>query len=99
MNPQYDYVCALKVQHIQECAVATALNSLGSDSGYICLSRPTQDAYTKLVKTLLTADQFDWLEYWMYECDFGNSTHTIYINDEAYQINNLTLYKFLELTQ
>lgn len=95
----YDYVQALKTQHIQECAVAQAFNTLGSECDYICLSKPTQDAYTKLVKTLLTPDQFDWLEYWMYECDFGNSEHQITVDNHNYTINNLTLYKFLELTQ
>jgi hypothetical protein len=99
MNPQYDYVCALKTQHQQECLLAQALNTLGSDSGYICLSQPVQDAYTKLVKSLITQDQFSWLEYWMYECDFGNSDHTININDQTYVISDITLYKFLELTQ
>lgn len=99
MNPQYDYVQALKVQYIQEGILGQALHNLGSDSAYIHLSKPIQDAYTKLIKTLITQDQFEWLEYWMYECDFGESDHTIHVNDQVYQINNLTLYQFLELTQ
>ena len=99
MNIQYDYVQALKTQHILESAVAESLRSLGSDCEYVYLSKPTQDAYTKMVKTLLTQDQFNWLEYWMYECDFGNSTHQIHVNNQKHTVNDLTLYKFLELTQ
>ena len=95
----YDYVQALKTQHIQEQALAQVLNTLGSECDYICLSKPTQDAYTKLVKTLLTPEQFDWLEYWMYECDFGQRDHEITINYQHYKVNEITLYKFLEITQ
>ena len=95
----YDYVQALKTQYIQEQALGQALYSLGSDSAIIHVSKPIQDAYTKLVKTMLTPAQFDWLEYWMYECDFGNSEHQITVDNHNYTINNLTLYKFLELTQ
>lgn len=99
MNPQYDYVQALKTQFIQEQALAQALRSLGSDCSYVHVAEPVETAYTKLIRSLITQDQFEWLEYWMYECDFGNSTHTIHVNDCVYTINNLTLYKFLELTQ
>lgn len=95
----YDYVCAINTQTILESAVAESLRSLGSDCDYVHLSEPTQAAYTKLVRSLLTPDQFDWLEYWMYECDFGNSNHQITINNTNYTIKNLTLQQYLELTQ
>lgn len=93
----YNYAMA----HIQQSAgidqLNTALRSLGSDSYLFSLCEPIERAYAELVEELLGSELFQWLMWWMYETDHGTKPMEFFINQYAYNVQDMTLYKFLEL--
>ena len=93
----YDYINAVHTQVVYEEAFDIALTSLGSERGITQLGKVVQDAYTELVKSLITPEQWDWVEYWMWECNFGDSTHAFTIDGLVYNISEITLLKYLEI--
>lgn len=74
-----------------------ALRALGSDSYVFSLCEPVESAYTNLVAELLGPELFDWLMWWMYECDHGTKNMQFNINGTAYYPTQMTLLQFLEL--
>lgn len=94
-----EYCKALLSQHQGEFALNRALNGLGSDNQIVSLAGPITAAYTALVKDLLGESLFDWLEWWMYECDYGTESKAfrIYKQDRwfEYDTKDLSLYEFL----
>lgn len=93
----YDYVNAVYTQTVYEAAFDVALSSLGSETSITQLGKAVQDGYTELVKSMLTPEQWDWVEYWMWECDFGNSSLNFTINGVVYNITETTLLKYLDV--
>lgn len=88
----YDYITAVQAQRTYEQSVSKAL---GID--FIELGNHVQDAYTQLVKSMMSEDQWQWVEYWMWECNFGDSELYFAINRVTYKIKDLTLEKYLEV--
>ena len=95
----YDYINAVYTQTVYEEAFDIALTSLGSETSITQLGKAVQDGYTELVKSLVTLEHWDWIEYWMWECNFGDSSLAFSINDKTYKINEITLLKYLELIE
>lgn len=93
----YNYAMA----HIQQSAgidqLNTALRSLGSDSYLFSLCEPIERAYTELVEELLGPELFQWLMWWMYECDHGTKPMHFYIGEQEHDPTTMTLYRFLEI--
>ena len=93
----YDYAMA----HIKQSAgmdqLNRALNSLGSDNYVASICEPLEVAYNELVAELLGEELYDWLMWWMYECDHGTRRMEFWINDVKYDPTTMTLYKFLEI--
>ena len=93
----YDYAMA----HIQQSAgvdqLNTALAALGSDNYMFSLCEPLEAAYTKLVEGILGPELWDWLTWWMYETNMGKDPMEFSVNGIAYNPQDITLYKFLEI--
>jgi hypothetical protein len=93
----YDYCMA----HLQQSAAVDqfnqALDALGSDNCVFSLCEPLEAAYTQLVEELLGPQLWDWLMWWMYECDYGSRTLEFTINGVHYCPEDMTLYRFLEI--
>ena len=93
----YDYVQALLTQNAGEFWVQRAFNTLGSDNQVFSLSDPLRKAYAELVQESIGEHLWDWLEWWIYETNFGENSMLFTIQQETYDPTNLTLYKFLEI--
>ena len=96
-NIAYNYVNAVKHQDESTQALNQAFCALGSLNQVLSLCEPISAAYTQLVQELLTPKQFSWLEYWMFECDYGTTNRYFAIDNKSYQTQDMTLYKFLEV--
>ena len=95
----YNYAMAMRTQRTYENVVSSALGSLCSDNQIFSLAEPLESAYTDLVQTLLSPELFEWLMWWMYDCDYGTKPYTFStgLDKEIYDPTELTLYKFLEI--
>lgn len=88
---------ALIQQRAGEEMLSTALQTLGSDNQVFGLAEPIEGAYTELVAELIGPELFDWLMWWMYECDHGQRKMEFTINGTEYDPTTMTLYRFLEI--
>jgi hypothetical protein len=93
----YNYAQAMIVQRAGEEMVSKAFNSLGSDNQIFGLAEPIEGAYTTLVAELLGDELFDWLMWWMYDCDHGTKAMHFQIDGVEHDPTQMTLYKFLML--
>lgn len=93
----YNYCMANLTQTAAIEQVNTALRSLGSDNMIFSLCEPLESAYTKLVEQLLGPQLWDWLMWWMYETDYGSRTMEFTVDGVAYNPEDMTLYRFLEI--
>ena len=87
MNPQqiaYDYINAHQVQRCYEDKVNQALQLLNPDNQIFGLCDSLSTAYDKLVLSTLGEDTFEWLLWWMYECDYGRDPKSFTINHVEY---------------
>lgn len=74
-----------------------ALRTLGSDNQIIDLCEPILVAYRKLLSQNLGQELMDWLDWWMYETDYGSKAMIFSINNTKYDPTTMTLYRFLEI--
>lgn len=93
----YDYCMAMIQQRHGEDQVSKAFVALGSDNQIFALAEPLESAYTKLVHELIGEELFDWLQWWMYECEYGTRQMHFVVNNTTYDPTTITLFKFLEL--
>jgi hypothetical protein len=93
----YDYCMANITQSAAVDQVNTALRSLGSDNYLFSVCEPLESAYTQLVESLLGPELWDWLTWWMYQTDNGQRHMEFSINGVAYNPQDMTLYRFLEI--
>jgi len=93
----YDYVQALLTQNAGEAWIQRAFNTLGSDNQVFSVSDPLRKAYAELVKESIGEHLWDWLEWWIYETDFGEKQGNFVCAGQEYSAPDITLYKFLEI--
>jgi hypothetical protein len=93
----YEYVTALNHQYQLESALNTAFQQLDSNNQIFGVCGPVTKAYTSLVESLLTPQQVYWLEYWIYECDFGRTGLKFSVNNEMYNTLDMTFFKYWEI--
>lgn len=74
-----------------------ALRTLGSDNQIIDLCEPILVAYRKLLTTYIGQEMMDWLDWWMYETDYGTKPMHFSIDKVGYDPTQMTLYRFLEI--
>jgi patatin-like phospholipase/acyl hydrolase len=93
----YDYAMATIKQSAGEQMLDKALRTLGSDNQIIDLCEPILVSYRKLLTQTLGLELMDWLDWWMYETDYGKTNMEFSINNTSYDPTTMTLYRFLEL--
>ena len=94
----YDYIQSCQVQSCFTSKVDEAFRLLCDQNQVFGLQDPTQKSYKKLVLDILGTNNMDWLEYWQFETDYGNQSREIIIDNQSYDCEELTLFKFLKLT-
>ena len=92
----YNYCQAMITQRAREEMVGKALACINPDNQIFGLADAVEGPYTELVAELLGPELFDWLMWWMYECDHGTQNMGFSINGTEYDPTTMTLYKFLE---
>jgi hypothetical protein len=93
----YDYAMATIKQNTGEQMLDQALRTLGSDNQIIDLCEPILVAYRQLLSTYIGPELLDWLDWWMYETDYGKTNMEFSIDGVLYDPTQMTLYRFLEL--
>lgn len=93
----YDYAMATIRQSQGEQLLDQALRTLGSDNHVIDLCEPILVAYRRLLTQTIGPEMMDWLDWWMYECDYGTQPMEFTIDDTSYDPTTMTLYRFLEI--
>ena len=93
----YDYAMATTKQSAGEQMLDRALRTLGSDNQIIDLCEPILVAYRKLLTTTIGPELMDWLDWWMYETEYGSKSMHFSIDGKEYDPTTITLYKFLEI--
>lgn len=94
-----DYVQATQTQTQQTLQLEQALQALNPDNQVFGLADLVQQAYTNLVKEILGPDQFSWLEWWMYETNYGTESLKFTVNNKTYDPKLISLSKFLNLLE
>ena len=93
----YNYCMALQTQRARDQGVDLVLKCINADNQIFGLADAVEGPYTELVQELLGPELFDWLMWWMYECDHGQVNMLFTINGTSYDPTEMTLYKFLEV--
>ena len=93
----YNYVQALIKQRAYEAQLNSALQLINRDNEVYGLADPIEGQYTDLVLELLGPELFEWVMWWMYECDYGTKDMEFQIDDTSYSPTSMTLYRFLEI--
>ena len=93
----YDYAMATITQRAGEDMLDKALCTLGSDNHIIDLCEPILVPYRKLLTTTIGPQLMDWLDWWMYETDYGKVNMEFTVNGTSYDPTTMTLYRFLEI--
>lgn len=93
-----EYVNAIEKQARLKAALNLSFVKYRVDAEVITL---TPDAYIRayenLLKSVIGENNFTWLEWWAYECDFGTEDRKFWINEKEYDVSLLTLEQFLNL--
>ena len=92
----YDYAMATIKQSQGEALLDQALRALGSDNQIIDLCEPILVPYRKLLAQTIGPEMMDWLDWWMYETDYGTKAMSFSIDGVEYDPTTMTLYRFLE---
>ena len=93
----YDYCQAMLTQSIYTDKVSKAFQVINLDNQVFGLADPVEAPYTKLVEELLGTELFDWIMWWMYECEHGTKAMQFTVDGIEHDPTTMTLYKFLEL--
>lgn len=93
----YDYCMAMILQRANNERLDMALQLINPDNQVFGLADAVEGPYTKLVEQLLGPELFEWLMWWMYECDHGTKPMHFYIGEQEHDPTTMTLYRFLEI--
>jgi len=94
----YDYVQACRTQDCYEHNINRAFQQLDPDNQIFGLAYPLRKHYEEIVHEILGEEIAEWIYYWRYECDYGQESRDIVINGVEYNTQDITLYKYLEVT-
>ena len=100
MNKQkiaHTYAQATKLQGTATDQFNIGLCSLGMDNYVFSLAEPIETAYTQLVEELLGPELFEWLNWWIYETDYGTQNMTFALNGQDYDPTQFDFDQFWRL--
>lgn len=93
----YDWVQAQIVSVARQDQLNRALQAIHPDNQVIDLDVVNR-YYTDLVKSLIKARAWSWIDWWCWECDFGKASCKFSVNHQWYNTQDMTFLKFWELT-
>ena len=93
----YNYAQAIRQQHEQTELLHRALQTLNPDNQAFGLADPVEGAYSRLVQELLTPELWEWLQWWMWETNWGTEPREFSVNNQHYNAQDITLLKLLNL--
>jgi hypothetical protein len=93
----YRYIQACQVQDCYEDQVSAAFQLINSDNQVYGLADPLHKAYRELVANLLGFEQFEWVEWWQYETNYGKDDMNFVVAGAKYTTKGMTLLKFLDI--
>lgn len=91
------YVSAEQAQRDKEFALHNALKSFNEDNMLMCVSSDLSANYKELVHSFLIKSQIDWLEWWMWETDFGKGSYDFSIGQKDYSSKDMYFDEFWKL--
>jgi hypothetical protein len=94
----YEYITACQVQTCYENKLNQALQLINPDNQVFGLADHIHKPYEELMLEILGEEIMDWIYYWQYECGYGKESRDIVIDEVEYNTQDITLYKFLEVT-
>lgn len=77
-----EYVKAIKNQSDLEDELNKTIQKLGTENCIFSLSESLREAYSWTIKNILGDDLYDWVEWWMYEAEFGTRPMKFFIPDK-----------------
>ena len=93
----YRYIQACQVQECYEHKLTEALALLCPDNQIMSVSDPVRKGYRELVEELVGKQQFEWIEWWQYDADYGKDARDFVIDGTEYTTDDITTLKFLDL--
>jgi hypothetical protein len=93
----YRYIQACQVQACYEDQVSAAFQLINPDNEVYGLADPLHKAYRELVANLLGFEQFEWVEWWQHETNYGKVDMDFKIAGAEYTTAGMTLLKFLDI--
>jgi hypothetical protein len=86
---------AVRDQHRVERTLDKALKACNPDNAMLGTSSIIESAYTELVAQILGKAPFDWLEWYMWEADFGRSDrHNYFVDGVEYNPKEQSFVQF-----
>ena len=95
----HDYCEAVRCQDFLESKLSDLLKVFSADNNIVSTSAHIQKAYAKQTKLLVGDELFDWLEYWLYECDYGTKAMRVTKDNTEFVVNDHSLQEYLDFVQ
>ncbi len=92
------YIEAMKHQYQCEQAIDEAFRMFDSDNQlFSTASRQLKDSYASLVREIVGEEALGWIDWWMYETEFGKERLEFSIMGVLYDPTSLSAHRFLQL--
>ena len=93
------YIQAICSQQETEGRVSKALKTICPENGIFSLvTEDLSEGYKKLLICLIGETNYDWVEYWMYELDFGASRDlSFWVDEKEYHPCEMAVEEYLDI--
>lgn len=98
------YVDTVRKHYRYNEAVSSALKLLCQDNEFVSSGDYLLDSYNITIKKLIGNYLMDWVDWWMYECEFGTKSMTYTITppdcslpSSSYDVSEQTFYQFYKI--
>lgn len=91
------YIDSLKRQSEQEDALSAALSLLCEDNMLFGVSRTVSDGFASVMISVLGKFDYDWIDWYMWETDFGTKDFEFTVDGKEYVVSKMTLREFLSI--
>jgi hypothetical protein len=92
-----EYVDSIYFQTEGEKLLRDALTVLGAQIEIMDVSRHVSEPYERLVSYVLGQSNKEWVDWWIYETDFGTRSMSFSIERIKYDSQELTFEDFFEI--
>jgi hypothetical protein len=89
------FVAGVKDQNEAEEKLTDALSAMNNENFIFSLSERIYGAFSGAVKNLVGKESYDWVDWWLWETDFGTKSFDFTIHGTEYVVNKMTLDEFL----